>query len=70
MKKLETLQGYWRTEVALYKGDDLIDQGAIKELAERRGVQKATIYWMTMPTASRRADTRKNQSKALRAVAL
>lgn len=66
--EIEPHRSYWRREVVLYRGDDIIDQGTIKELAERRGVRKDTIYWMTMPTAARRADTRKKQDKALRAV--
>lgn len=66
--RTERLQGYWRKEVAVYRGDDIIDQGTIKEVAERRGVRKDTVYWATTPTGHRRADQRKDQSKALRVI--
>lgn len=69
-RKLERLQGYWRSDVVLYRGDEIIDQGTIKEVAERRGVRKDTIYWLTMPTAHRRADKRKDQTKGMRAIAV
>lgn len=67
-RKVEQYQTYWNREVVLYRGDEIVDQGTIKEIAERRGVRKDTIYWLTMPTAHRRADKRKDQSKAVRAV--
>ena len=68
MSKHEAYSKTWGYEIALYRGDDLVDTGTIKEIAERRGVQKRTIYWMTMPTAERRKDKFKNQNKVLRAV--
>ena len=58
-QKIERYQTWWNREIVLYRGDDIIDQGTIKEIAERRGVRKDTIYFYTMPTAGRRADRRK-----------
>jgi len=62
--KIEPYSQWWNKEVTLYRGDEVIDTGTIKELAERRKVRKATIYWLTMPTAQRRAASRKDSSKA------
>lgn len=45
----------WNYEVALYRGDELIDQGTVKEVAERRGVDKRTILFYLTPTGHRRA---------------
>jgi hypothetical protein len=39
---------------ALYRGDEFIDLGTIKELAARRGVSPSTIKYMTMPVHHRR----------------
>lgn len=58
-KTLDNYQTWWSREVVLYKGDDIVDQGTIKEVAERRGVQKRTIYYYTMPAGHRRAARRK-----------
>lgn len=66
--KVERYQGWWKKEVVLYRGDEIIDQGTIQEVAERRGVRKDTIYWMTMPTAERRKALHKDQSKVHRVV--
>lgn len=66
--KVERLQGYWRRDIVLYRGEEVIDTGTIQEVAERRGVRKDTIYWLTMPTAHRRANGRKNQAKAMRGI--
>lgn len=64
----EPRQGYWRYEIALYRGDDIIDTGTVAEIADRRGVQKLTIYYYLQPIAGKRADGRKNKSTGLRAV--
>ena len=66
--RIERLQAYWRYEVTIYRGDDIIDHGTIKDVAERRGIRKDTIYWYTTPTGQRRADKRKDQSKTLRVI--
>lgn len=63
--KVEPYAQWWNLEVTLYRGDEIVDFGTVKELAERRGVHKRTIYWLTMPTAQRRAASRKDPSKAL-----
>lgn len=64
----EPVQAYWKYEIALYRGDDIIDTGTIQEIAERRGVQKLTIYYYLMPIAGKRADSRKDKRAGLRAV--
>ena len=64
----EPFRKFWQYEIALYRGDELIDNGTIKEIAERIGVRKDTIYWYTTPAGYRRADSRKDQSQAVRAV--
>ena len=64
----EPFWSWWRQDIALYRGDELIDNGTIKEIAERRGVRKDTIYWYTTPAGHRRADRVKDQSQAMRAV--
>lgn len=69
-QKVERFQGWWNREVVLYKGEDIVMQGTIKQVAEWRGVRKDTIYWMTMPTAERRKAKFKDQSKVWRAVAV
>ena len=58
----------WNYEIALYRGDEMIDSGTVKEIAERRGVQKLTIRYYLTPAGHRRADSRKDKSKAMRAV--
>jgi hypothetical protein len=45
VKKPEPFRRWWRQDIALYRGDELIDSGTIKEIAERRGVRKDTIRW-------------------------
>jgi hypothetical protein len=68
--KPEPFRSWWRQDIALYRGDELIDSGTIKEIAERRGVAK-TRYGGTLRAQGagrRRADRRKDQSKAVRAV--
>jgi hypothetical protein len=58
----------WNYEVTLYRGDEIIDSGTIKEIAERRGVRKDTIRWYLTGAGLRRADARKDQSRSIRAV--
>ena len=67
-KKPEPYRQFWNYEIALYRGEELIDSGTIKEIAERRTVRKDTIYWYTTAAGHRRADKRKDQSQAVRAV--
>lgn len=64
----EPRREYWKYEIALYRGDEIIDSGTVEEIADRRGVQKLTIYYYLMPIASKRADSRKNKNTGLRAV--
>jgi len=64
----EPYSSRWNYEVALYFGDDIVDTGTVKAIAERRGVLKRTILYYLSPAAQRRADTRKKQSQATRVV--
>jgi hypothetical protein len=68
MRQPEHYSSTWNYEVTLYRGDTIIDTGTIKEIAERRKVQKRYIKWLLTGAAARRADIRKDQSRALRAV--
>jgi hypothetical protein len=68
MSKHEVYSSAWNYEVVLYRGDEIIDTGTVREIAERRGVQKLTISYYLTPAGHRRADSRKDQSKAMRAV--
>lgn len=52
----------WNYEVALYCNDQIIDTGTIKEVAERRGCQKATIRYYLTPVGHRRAAKHKRNS--------
>lgn len=49
-------------EYALYKGDELIMVGTIKEIAEEMGVQEHTIRFYQSPSYKRRG---KNNRKVL-----
>ena len=49
-------------EYALYKGDELITIGTIKEIAEEMGVQEHTIRFYQSPSYKRRG---KNNRKVL-----
>jgi hypothetical protein len=69
-RKVEQYSQWWNREVALYRGGTLLDMGTIREIAERRGVRKDTIRWYLTGAGHRRADARKDQSKAMRAVGI
>lgn len=64
----EPFRVYWNYEIMLYRGEDVIDQGTVREIAERRGVQKLTIYYYLQPVAAKRAAARKGKSSGLVAV--
>ena len=38
----------------LYKGDDFVDVGTLKELAERNNMSIANLEWLTNPSAKKR----------------
>jgi len=59
MSRTEPYSAAWHYEIALYKGDEIIDTGTVKEIAERRGVRKDTIRYYLTPAGHRRADRRK-----------
>lgn len=60
----------WNYEVAVYRGDDLIHSGTIREVAELMGVQKRTICYHLTPSGNRRANRMKKQDKILRIITL
>lgn len=68
VKGQEPRRGYWRYEIMLYRGEEVVDQGTVQEIAERRGVQKLTIYYYLQPIAAKRAAARKNKTAGLVAV--
>lgn len=68
--KPEPYTKYWDYEVTLYRGDEVVDTGTIREVAERRGVQKQTIYFYTTPTGQARAAARKDKTTGYTAVRL
>lgn len=37
-------------EYALYKGEDLLCVGTVREIAEEMGVTEKTVYWWNTPT--------------------
>ena len=49
---------------ALYRGDELIDVGTKKEIAERRNIKPSTVSYLTTPSYQKRL---KPGSQALRA---
>lgn len=55
--------GRMNPEFAIYKGDDLLVMGTAEACAEKMGVSKEYIYWLTMPTAKRRLAGRKRPER-------
>lgn len=55
IKTAEAVRSYWNWEIVLYKGDDIIDSGTIKEIAERRKVLKSSIYFYTTKSHIKRS---------------
>lgn len=47
-------------EYALYKGDDFITLGTIKEISKETGIKEATLKWYTYPTYKKRLEQRKS----------
>lgn len=48
-----------KKEYALYKGDNFICIGTIKEIAQIMGVKERTVYWWSTPAARRRGQRNK-----------
>ena len=53
-------------EYALYKGEDCLAIGTIKEIAEKMNVKYRTILFYTMPTYKRRCKKSKNRREMVR----
>lgn len=47
-------------EVAVYRGDELLCMGTIRECAKKLNVLEATIYFYLMPSYQRRIAKRRN----------
>lgn len=41
---------------ALYRGDELLGMGTAEELAEKLGIKRDTVLWLSTPAAHRRAN--------------
>jgi len=48
-------------EYALYKGEDCLAIGTIKEIAEQMNVKYKTIYFYTMPAYKKKCKKSKNR---------
>ena len=48
---------------ALYKGDEYLMDGTIKEIANRRGVKESSIYFLLMPAYQRRIAAKMAKAK-------
>lgn len=44
-----------KQEYAMYKGDEFLVMGTVKECAEYLGVSPRTIYWYSNPSARKRS---------------
>ena len=49
-------------EVTVYRGDDIIAVGTIRECAKKLHVQPRTLYFYLMPTYERRIAKRKHSN--------
>lgn len=52
-----------RKEYAVYKGENLLCIGTVRECAESLGVLPATIKFYTTPTYQKRIDKRKSTTR-------
>lgn len=50
-----------KKEYALYKGEECLAIGTIREIAKQMKVKYRTIYFYTMPTYKRRCKNGKNR---------
>lgn len=58
------------TEYAVYRGDYLVASGTAEECAQKLGVSKEYVRWLTTNSGKKRAASRKNPYKATTAVKL
>lgn len=52
-------------EYAIYKGEECLAIGTIKELAKKLKVKERTIYFYTTPTYKKRVKAGKNRREAI-----
>ena len=59
-----------QTQVAVYKGDELLASGSIRQCARQLGIEARTIYYYLMPAYKRKLKARKlpTSSKNVRTV--
>ena len=50
---------------AVYKGENCLGIGPIKELAKKLGVKERTIYFYTTPTYKKRVKSGKNRREVI-----
>lgn len=50
---------------AVYKGENCLGIGTIKELAKKLGVKERTIYFYTTPTYKKRVKSGKNRREVI-----
>ena len=55
-----------KKEYALYKGEECLAIGTIKEIAEKMNVKYKTIYFYTMPVYKKRCKKSKNRLEMVR----
>ena len=53
-------------EYALYKGEECLAIGTIKEIAKKMNVKERTIYFYTMPTYKKRCKKSKNRRELIK----
>ena len=49
-------------QYAMYKGDECLAIGTVREIAEQMGVREETIYYYLSKTYERRLDNRKTRN--------
>lgn len=55
-----------KKEYALYKGEDCLAIGTIKEIAKQKNVKERTIYFYTTPTYKKRCGTSKKRLEMIK----
>lgn len=51
-------------EVVVYKGEEVIATGTIRRVAEKLGIQPASVYYYLMPAYQRKVARRKHSNPA------
>jgi hypothetical protein len=56
------------TEVAIYKGDNLLASGTIRKCAKELGCKKQTLFWYLSPTYRKRVAKRSYSDNAIKVI--